>query len=117
MTFYSWIEGRPSNVVIHISGGTFSKDPTSGAIFKNEHKEVKFRAGAYLTSDPEIIAALRRQIEIGADITEDQQLYLSRIEKPNDERLLVKNQGVQDDNVAMRDEIDVLKKKLLARKR
>ncbi len=116
MTFYSWIEGRPSNTVIHISGGTFSKDPTSGAIFKNEHKEVKFRAGAYSTADPEIIAALRRQIENGADITEDRELYLSRIEKSEDDNLVAKHQGLEGDNAAMRDEIDVLKRKLLARK-
>jgi hypothetical protein len=81
VVFYSWIENQPSSLVQRISGGR--KFVTADKqVAREDMKEVRFRLGMYATTDPEIIAALDKDIKAGADITRSYEVFLSKTMKP-----------------------------------
>jgi len=88
VTFYSWIDSYPqavpSSLLFHVSGGQRRQDPNTGAIMPLDHKEVRFNMGILRTDDPEAIAELRKVIKKGETMTEDREVYLAKIMKPED---------------------------------
>lgn len=95
-TFYAWINSAPtcvpSSETVRISGGQRQKDANSGAILALDHLQVSFNMGILRSSDPEVIRVLRDMISKGANYTEDYELYLRKIMKPED---LAKRSGAQ----------------------
>ncbi len=87
VVFYAWIDAgtqsMPSSVTIHIGrGGERVRDAESGRIVTVGYKEVRFNMGILRTDDQEVIAELRKHIKNGDTITEDKEVYLSKVEKP-----------------------------------
>lgn len=70
-------------------------------------KQVRFIKGRLETSDPEAIALLRRLIREGDNITEDHELFLSRVTKPEDQA-----KRIDKANEELRKENERLKKLL-----
>lgn len=120
VVFYAWIDGgnqsQPSSMTIRISGGQRVRDPQSGSIAALGYKEIRFNMGILRTSDPEVIAELRKQIKNGDTITEDKEVYLSKIEKPELRAARLSRKAQQDgvDLKKAKDEIAELKAKLAA---
>lgn len=117
VTFYSWIHKEPSSLTVRISGGQRVKDANSGAIMALEHKEVRFLMGILHTDDPETIEQLRKLIRNGDTITEDKEVYLRHILKPEDlaKRTIAQNTGLAKKNEELEKEIAKLNAKLTRR--
>lgn len=84
VTFYSWIDAgdrhQPSSITIRIAGGEYHRD-ASGRVVSMGYHEVKFKCGMYRTSNPIEIREIRKLTKHDT-ITEDKELYLSKIEDP-----------------------------------
>jgi len=99
VVFYSWIENQPSSLAIAVEGG--------GMLTKEPLKQVRFTKGRLETSDPEAIALLRKLISAGDNITEDHELFLSKVTKPEDQA-----KRIDKANEQLRKENERLKKLL-----
>ena len=98
-TFYCAREGKGSNMRVYISGGEKHKDG-AGKIFLTAMKEAQFNAGIYHTSDPEVIATLRRRAkDVATCLTEDYETYLEWVTPPEKQvtRLKAKLAAATDD--------------------
>lgn len=84
VVFYAWVDAgnqsQPSSLTMRISGGQRVRDPQSGAIAALGYHEVHFNMGILRTKDPAEIAGIRKAIADGDTITEDKELYLSKVQ-------------------------------------
>lgn len=125
VTFYSWIDSYPhalpSSITIRVSGGQRQKDPTTGAILAMDHKEVHFNMGILHTDDEETIRVIRGLIKKGDTITEDREVYLQKVMKPEDQarravrlnsELNAKNAELDAEVKRQQEEIEKLRAKL-----
>ena len=112
-TFYAWIENAPSSVTFRVSGGQRQKD-TNGMILALDHHQEQFIMGIFKTRDPETIRQLRKFIANGDTITEDYEVYLSHIQKPEDQskRKAAQAANLQKEVESKDAEINRLKAKL-----
>jgi len=86
-TLYSWIEGMPSSLSVHITGGEKWRDSNTGRAGVNPTKQIRFNKGIFHTSDPETIAVLRKKAKSrNGGITEDYELYLSHVLPVEDQK-------------------------------
>jgi hypothetical protein len=86
VVFYAWTDAgsqsQPSSLTMRISGGQRVRDPQSGAIAALGYHEVRFNMGIFRTKDEAEIAGIRKAIKDGDTITEDKELYLSKVQSP-----------------------------------
>jgi hypothetical protein len=120
VVFYSWIDGgnqsQPSSITIRIGGGERIKDPDSGRIVVMGYHEVRFNMGILRTGDAEAIRVIRGMIKKGETITEDKEIYLAKVEKPELRAARLSRRHAEDANTVKQQqrEIDELKAKLAA---
>lgn len=107
VAFYCWIENQPSSLTVRIDGGDMNH--TGGGdndkmSVKTTLKEVRFNKGILRTSDEQTIATLRRLIKQGETITEDHELYLSKVTSVEQQakRAVAKNAELVEENRNLR---------------
>lgn len=86
VVFYAWVDSgnqsMPSSLTMRISGGERVHDQTTGKIMSTGYNEIRFNMGILRTRDVDAIREIRRAIKNGDTITEDKEVYLSKVEKP-----------------------------------
>ena len=110
VVFYAWIENQPASLVFRVGGGERRAD-SQGKIVAEPTVLVRFASGKYRTNDPLTIAELRKAIKKGENITEDEELYLSKVMPVANqkERLEKKSAALASDNKKLLDENNRLK--------
>lgn len=86
VVFYAWTDAgtqsMPSSLTMRIGGGERVKDAESGRIMTLAYQEVRFNMGILRSSDPNVIREIRKAIKKGDTITEDKEVFLAKVEKP-----------------------------------
>ena len=120
VVFYSWIENVPSSLTIRVSGGEMSHNGEDAKLqIVRPLKEVRFNRGLLRVpaEDLETINLLRKMITQGETITEDHELYLSKIlsVKEQSTRNAKKAVDAMAEATKLREENEELRRKLAKR--
>jgi len=107
------IRAVPSRMSLAVSGGNLCVD-ANGRKFVEPFKEVRWDAGKLETSDPEVIAAVRKLMASGErNITESEEEYLRHVAEPLSlKKTTAQLESAKKENVDLRKKNEELAKKL-----